>query len=126
MAEPQTVLVVEDDVALRRMYRAALSLAGFVVLEAEDAVAALRSVDQYRLDVVVLDLMLPTMSGLAVQQEIASHAHTANIPVVIVTGSDMSLDHVNVPCVLRKPITPEQLVDSVRKCLANGAPGVAS
>jgi DNA-binding response OmpR family regulator len=126
MAEPQTVLVVEDDVALRRMYRAALSLAGFVVLEAEDAVAALRSVDQYRLDVVVLDLMLPTMSGLAVQQEIASHAHTANIPVVIVTGSDMSLDHVNVPCVLRKPITPEQLVDSVRRCLANGAPGVAS
>jgi DNA-binding response OmpR family regulator len=126
MAETRTVLVVEDDVALRRMYRAALSFAGFVVLEAEDALSALRSVDQYPLDLVVLDLMLPTMSGLAVQQEIASHAHTANIPVVIVTGSDMSLDHVDVPCILRKPITPEQLVDAVRTCLANGAPGVAS
>jgi DNA-binding response OmpR family regulator len=126
MSGPQTVLVVEDDAALRWMYRAALSFAGFVVLEAEDALSALRCVDQHPLDLVVLDLMLPTMSGLAVQQEIASHAHTANIPVVIVTGSDMSLDHVDVPCVLRKPITPEELVHAVRKCLASGAPNVAS
>ena len=126
MAEPQTVLVVEDDAAVRRMYRAALSFAGFVVLEADDALAALRSLDQYPIDLVVLDLMLPTLSGLAVQQEIASHAHTANLPVVIVTGSDISLEHVDVTCVLRKPIAPEQLVDAVRSCLANGARGLAS
>jgi DNA-binding response OmpR family regulator len=126
VAEPQTVLVVEDDAAVRRMYRAALSFAGFVVLEADDALAALRSLDQYPIDLVVLDLMLPTLSGLAVQQEIASHAHTANLPVVIVTGSDISLEHVDVTCVLRKPIAPEQLVDAVRSCLANGARGLAS
>jgi DNA-binding response OmpR family regulator len=125
VAEPQTVLVVEDDAAVRRMYRAALSFAGFVVLEADDAIAALRSLDQYSVDLVVLDLMLPTLSGLAVQQEIAAHAHTANLPVVIVTGSDMSLDEVDVACILRKPVTPEQLVDAVRSCLASGARGIA-
>jgi CheY-like chemotaxis protein len=70
-------------------------------------------------------LMLPTLSGLAVQQEIAAHSHTANLPVVIVTGSDMSLDAVDVACVLRKPVTPEQLVDAVRSCLASGARGIA-
>jgi DNA-binding response OmpR family regulator len=125
VAEPQTVLVVEDDAAVRRMYRAALSFAGFVVLEAEDALAALRSLDQYPVDLVILDLMLPTLSGLAVQQEIAAHAHTADLPVVIVTGSDMSLDEVDVACILRKPVTPEQLVDAVRSCLASGARGIA-
>jgi hypothetical protein len=36
----------------------------------------------------------------------------------------MSLDHVNVPCVLRKPVTPDQLVVAVRTCLASGARGV--
>jgi DNA-binding response OmpR family regulator len=126
MADRQTVLVVEDDSAARRMYRTALSFAGFDVIEAEDAIAALRVLDQYSPDIVVLDLMLPTLSGLAVQEEIAAHPHTAAIPVVIVTGSDMSLDHVEVPCVLRKPVSPERLVATLRNCLASGARGVPS
>ena len=126
MAARQTVLIVEDDPAVRRMYRTALGLAGFNIVEAEDGISALRSLDQYTLDVVVLDLMLPTLSGLAVQQEIAAHAHTRNIHVVIVTGSNMRLDHVDVSCVLRKPISPDRLVDAVRGCLASGARGVPS
>jgi DNA-binding response OmpR family regulator len=124
MASPATVLVVEDDQALRRMYRTALTLAGFNVLEADDGLAALHFLDDRAPDIVVLDLILPTISGLVVQQEIAAHAHTRNIPIVVVTGSDLSLDHVDVPCVLRKPVSPESLVDAVRACLASGAPGV--
>jgi DNA-binding response OmpR family regulator len=124
MASSATVLVVEDDPALRRMYRTALALAGFDVVEADDGLAALHFLDNRAPDLVVLDLMLPTLSGLTVQQEIAAHAHTRNIPIVIVTGSDISLDHVEVPCVLRKPVSPESLVDAVRRCLASGAPSV--
>lgn len=121
MASTATVLVVEDDPALRRMYRTALALAGFNVVEADDGLAALHFLDHSAPDVVVLDLMLPTISGLIVQQEIAAHAHTRRIPIVIVTGSNMSLDHVEVPCVLRKPVYPESVVDAVRSCLASGA-----
>jgi DNA-binding response OmpR family regulator len=124
MASPATVLVVEDDPALRRMYRTALALAGFDVVEADDGLGALHFLDNRAPDLVVLDLMLPTVSGLIVQQEIAAHAHTRNIPIVIVTGSDISLDNVDVPCVLRKPVSPEALVDAVRRCLASGAPSV--
>ena len=124
MARSATVLVVEDDPALRRMYRTALALAGFDVVEADDGLAALHFLDQRAPDIVVLDLMLPTISGFIVQQEIAAHAHTRNIPIVIVTGADLSLAHLDVPCVLRKPVSPESLVDSVRSCLATGAPGV--
>ena len=124
MGRNPIVLIVEDDQALRRMYRAALGLAGFDVVEADDGLAALHFLDHRRPDLVVLDLMLPTMSGLVVQQEIAAHAHTREIPIVIVTGSDLSLDRVDVPCVLRKPVSPDALVDAVRSCLASGAPGV--
>jgi CheY-like chemotaxis protein len=118
------VLVVEDDPALRRMYRTALTLAGYDVVEANDGLAALHFLDHRAPDLVVLDLILPTMSGLIVQQEIAAHAHTRNIPIVIVTGSALSLDHLDVPCVLRKPISPEDLVNAVRKCITTGAPGL--
>lgn len=126
MAERQTVLIVEDDSAARRMYRTALGFAGFDIIEAEDGISALRSLDQYPVDVVVLDLMLPTMSGLAVQQEIAANAHTRHTQVVIVTASTMSLDHVDVSCVLRKPISPDRLIDAVRSCLHDGARDVPS
>ncbi len=126
MAERLTILIVEDDSALRQMYRTALGFAGFDIIEAEDGISALRSLDQYPVDVVVLDLMLPTLSGLAVQQEIAAHAHTRNTQVVIVTGSTMSLDHVDVSCVLRKPISPDRLIDAVRDCLPNGSRDVLS
>jgi DNA-binding response OmpR family regulator len=122
----ETVLIVEDDAAVRRMYRTALGFAGYEVIEAQDGTSALHILEQRTADIVILDLILPTLSGIAVQQEIAAHAGTRHIPVVIVTGSDMRLDHLNVPCILRKPVSPEQLVATVRTCLTSGAPGALS
>ena len=117
---PQVILIVEDDHDLRRMLRTALSIAGYVVEEAVDGAAALYNIHHKPPDLVVLDLSLPTVSGFIVHQEIAAHAHTKHIPVVIVTGSTMNLDHLNVPCVLRKPIDPEKLITAVRECLQSG------
>jgi DNA-binding response OmpR family regulator len=122
----ETVLIVEDDAAVRRMYRTALSFAGYDVIEVHDGTAALHILDQRTADIVILDLILPTLSGLAVQQEIEAHASTRSIPVVIVTGSDLRLDDVKVPCILRKPVSPEQLVAAVRTCLTSGASSVGS
>jgi len=122
----ETVLIVEDDADLRRMYRAALVMVGFDVIEAHDGLAALQVLDQRTAHIVVLDLMLPTLDGLSVQQEIAAHADTRDIPILIVTGSTLPLDHLNVPCILRKPVAPDDLVCAVRRCLASGASGVRS
>jgi hypothetical protein len=52
-----------------------------------------------------------------VQQEITAHAHTRNIPIVVVTGS--STEALDLPCILRKPVTPQQLLESVRSCLVS-------
>jgi CheY-like chemotaxis protein len=113
----KVVLIVEDDDDLRRMLRTALMIGGFTVDEASDGAAALYRIHNQPPDLIVLDLSLPTVSGLIVHQEVAAHAHTRQIPVVIVTGSDMNLDHLQVPCVLRKPVDPERLVSTVRECL---------
>lgn len=126
MSKDQVILVVEDDPALRRMFGVALMFAGYQVLEAGDGMEALRRIDSHRPDLVVLDLGLPALDGLAVHQEISAHAHTRHIPIVIVTGSDANLDHVRVPCVLRKPITADRLVDVVRHCLGSGVSSVGA
>jgi CheY-like chemotaxis protein len=118
MAPQRSILIVEDDHDLRRMFRLALSVAGYTVSETADGINALRFVELLKPDLIVLDLGLPMLSGLDVQREIAAHAQTRNILVVIVTGSAASLDDLGVHCVLRKPVSPDYLVDVVAHCFA--------
>ena len=119
MSGLKVILLVEDDAPLRSVYRTALRVAGFYVNEAGNGLDALRALEADPPDLVVLDLGLPLVSGYAVRAELAAQNHTRDIPVVVVTGSepDAPLD---VPCLLRKPIAPEELVDAVNKCLATG------
>jgi CheY-like chemotaxis protein len=111
----ETVLVVDDDADLRRMYRTALAFAGYRVLEAGDGLDALRLLEGDRPDVVVLDLDLPLISGQTVRQELAARAHTRDIPVVVVTGLPGEHEELKPGCVLRKPVSPDRLIATVRK-----------
>ena len=106
------------------MYRTSLLLEGFDVVEAGSGLEALERIDREPPDLVVLDLMLPTLSGIAVRQEIAAHVLTREIPIVVVTGSAINIDHLDVECVLRKPVAPEALAAAVKRCFHRGAPGV--
>jgi DNA-binding response OmpR family regulator len=124
MSERQTILIVEDDEDLRRLFRTALTLAGYDVIEASDGLEALQRIDQILPDLVVLDLMLPGLSGTAVQQELAAQTLTREIPIVVITGSYVGVHDLDVACLLRKPITPDQLIDAVRNCLISRQGGV--
>jgi len=120
--ERKLVLVVEDDVEVRRMFRTALMMADFAVREVGDGYDALVALEQHPPDLVVLDLGLPRLHGLTVQAEIAARVLTKHTPVVIVTGEQVDLTAVNVACVLRKPVLPELLVATVAKCLVKPGP----
>jgi DNA-binding response OmpR family regulator len=120
------ILIVEDDADLRRMFRRALTFAGFDVQEVGDGLAALRAIEADTPHAIVLDLGLPLVSGHMVLQDVAGQAHTRQIPVVVVTGQPGDHEGLEVACLLRKPVTPDQLVSVVRKCLISGAPGMAS
>lgn len=100
------------------MFRHALSVAGYTVRDTSDGIHALRLIELEPPDMVILDLGLPSLSGLDVQRELASHPRTRDIPVVIVTGSAAELDGLGVDCVLRKPVSPDDVVDVVRECFA--------
>jgi DNA-binding response OmpR family regulator len=115
------VLVVEDDHDLRRLFRVALSMEGYEVEEAADGIDALRLIDNAPPDIVVLDLQLLVLDGASVQQELAARAITRDIPIVVVTGSDQPLSGPNVACLLRKPVSPDRLIRTVRTCLLRGS-----
>ena len=115
---PSVILLVEDNADLRRMFRTALLLEGFEVQEAADGYEALRLIEQGAATLVVLDLRLPIIDGLTVLRELE---RKQKVPVVVVTASDEDVSRFDVECVLRKPVTPDKLIATVKRCLAKSA-----
>ena len=116
----RTVLIVEDDSDLRRMLRTAIGFAGYRVTEASNGRSALQSLDCDRPDLIVLDLDLPIINGHAVRAELASQAELREIPVVVITGGPTMSMTPPVACLLRKPLSPEEVVLTVRRCMKPG------
>ena len=112
------VLLVEDDRATRELFEYALRLAGFVVLTAGDGLGALHVLEQRRPDAVVLDLDLPQVSGADVYQEILAHADTRDVPVVVVTGTELKPPR-GVFRVLHKPVTADLVSLAVVQALSD-------
>lgn len=118
------VLVVEDESAIRELIRFHLDREGFVVAEATDGMAALASWQSARPDLVVLDLMLPEMDGLAVCRAIRRQAMT---PILMVTAKGDEADRVSgldlgADDYMVKPFSPKELVARVRALLRRTAP----
>lgn len=114
----RSVLVVEDDHALREMFRATLVAAGFSVIAVEDGIDALRYVEGHTPSLVVLDLGLPRLGGEDVRRELASRPDTRDIPVIVVTGSDTHrLRKTDFDSVLSKPVSAEGLLKAIERAL---------
>ncbi len=119
------ILIVEDDEPLRAMWRTALRLEGFDVIEAGDGLEALKLIESTQPDLVVLDIGLPHVDGVSVRQDLAAQVFSRRIPVVVITGSADDLSYLDVDCVIRKPVTVDQVVLVVQRCLRVAAPTIA-
>lgn len=80
------VLLVDDSRPIRRENERALTKAGYEVICAEDGEAALQLAQEQRPDLILLDLLLPKMSGTEVLQHLKSDVRTSDIPVVILNA----------------------------------------
>lgn len=87
----ETILLVDDDAALLEVTSIVLASEGYRVLTAEDGVEALRIVGRESLDLVILDVMLPQMSGFEVLKKIREQS---NVPVILLTAKSQSVDKV--------------------------------
>jgi DNA-binding response OmpR family regulator len=77
------ILIVEDELPFAQIYRDAMHMYGYNVLEAEDGEEGLRMVKVYKPDLVLLDLILPKVSGFDVLREIKSNDEFKHIPVIV-------------------------------------------
>ena len=84
--EAVKILLVEDSRSIRVENERTLGKAGYEVICAEDGEEALRRARDERPDLILLDLLLPRISGLEVLRRLKRGAETADIPVVVVSG----------------------------------------
>jgi len=82
------VLTVDDDHNVRVTLKKGLSALGHNVLQAEDGRSALRLAFWRKVDVILLDVSMPGMSGLTVLRKLKSSSRTQHIPVIMLTGHD--------------------------------------
>src|SRR5690606_20195356 len=107
-----SVLVVDDDDALREAVAEAIEDAGYEVVQASDGREALDKMRQKAPCIVLLDLMMPVMDGWEVVSEMDTDPVLASVPICVVSAQGQLPPPRNV-AVLRKPVSVDTLLDAV-------------
>jgi DNA-binding response OmpR family regulator len=116
-AAPATLLVVEDDAAIRAAFLEAMTAEGFVVELAGDGSQALALMTNRPPDLVLLDLMMPKMTGWQVLDEMRKRATLARVPVFIITAAQYAGTVPPGYPIFVKPLSLQYLVRSIRSLL---------
>ncbi|HEX6928731.1 MAG TPA: phosphate regulon transcriptional regulator PhoB [Gammaproteobacteria bacterium] len=124
----KTILVVEDEDAIREMVAFSLKRAGFEVREAADCVAARLAITDHVPDLVLLDWMLPDISGIEFARSLKREDNTREIPIVMLTARGDEDDKVRgldagTDDYITKPFSSRELVARIRAVLRRAAPG---
>ncbi|MBR1540611.1 MAG: response regulator transcription factor [Clostridia bacterium] len=84
------VLIVDDEASIREIIKMNLELAGYDCFEAEDGEKAIKSLEKFEPDIVLLDIMLPKMDGYQVSEEFVKR----DIPIIFLTAKESTVDKV--------------------------------
>ena len=125
------VLVVEDETALLTLLRYNLEHEGFEVGEAIDGEEALLMIEERIPDLVLLDWMLPTLSGMEVCRQIRRNTEAGNLPVIMLTARGEESDRVRgLDCgaddYVVKPFSPNELMARIRAVLRRLRPALSA
>jgi DNA-binding response OmpR family regulator len=117
------VLVIDDSAVIRNMVRDMLPKGNFEVLEAKDGVQGINLVRQERPTLIMLDFLLPRMSGWEVFQQIQAQADLQSIPLVLMSGRKEEVtEKIKEPFeyfeFVQKPFDQKQLIEAIKLSMA--------
>jgi DNA-binding response OmpR family regulator len=121
MANPKTILVVDDDYELSDGLRIVLERQGHRVLQARDGQQGKQMVYQHHPDLLILDMMMPRMGGYPVLEHFKGKADAP--PIIMITANEGSrhkayAEYLGVIDYIRKPFAMERLLEAVERGLA--------
>ena len=122
----EKILVVDDDADAVRLTSYALELEGYETLTAENGASALEAVDRDPPSLVILDVMMPDMSGIEVCQRLRSNPRTQHMPIIMLSAKGKAQDKVTglkagADDYVAKPTDPAELIARVERMLLRTA-----
>jgi DNA-binding response OmpR family regulator len=116
-----TVLICDDEPSLRELIRVSLD-GPYSFAEADDGEKSLEIARRLRPDVIILDMMMPRLSGLEVLSEIRGDRGLAETPVIVLTAQPSTKEEAlrsGADIVMVKPFEPEEITAAVEEVLAS-------
>ncbi len=125
------ILIIEDDKDIRGLLRYDLEREGFRVSESEDGVEGLALLRKSPPDLLVLDLMLPRLSGLEICKQVRREQTARRVPILILTARSEEPDRIvglelGADDYVTKPFSPRELVARVKALLRRTEPSILS
>ncbi|KYK27366.1 hypothetical protein AYK26_03850 [Euryarchaeota archaeon SM23-78] len=120
---PKTIMIVDDEPHMVELEKAILEAEGFKIISALDGKQALKILETIKPDLVILDMMMPGMSGREVCEKIRKNPKTKKLKIIFVTVARFSeigknqLKGMDVLDYITKPFDNEELVKRVKKIL---------
>lgn len=117
------IMVVDDEPIVIKVARKYLAAAGFdSVVDSSVPTSAIRHIHEYQPDVLILDIMMPEVSGLQILSQLRDNDRTRRLPVIVLTASDereIKLEALNLGAsdFLSKPVDPLELTPRVRNAI---------
>lgn len=127
MGPVKNILIVDDEAPIRQMIAVALEMAGFNCLEADSAQLAHQMIIDNKPDMVLLDWMMPKVSGIEFARRLRNDAQTADIAIIMLTAKDCE-DHkvhgleAGIDDYITKPFSPRELVARLKSVLRRVTP----
>jgi DNA-binding response OmpR family regulator len=117
------ILVVDDDRVIQQLLKVNLELEGYAIEVAEDGEEALDLFDEFRPNLVLLDIMMPKLDGWEVCRRLKQGIDSADVPIVLLSARAQEADvqrgiELGVAAYVTKPFDPIQLLDLVADILA--------
>ena len=120
--DQKTVLIIEDEEDAAELFAEMMRVSGFRVIKTSKSVPAIAMMNTEKPDVVLLDIMMPEISGLDILRQMRRDPNLANIPVIVVTAKGMPADIKNgmeagASTYLTKPVGFRELKEAVDRTL---------
>lgn len=115
-------LVIDDSKLILQMITDELAARGFDVVAVSDGVEALKKAKEYKPDIIILDLILPGLSGEQVCREIRRDEGSCDIPVIMLTAKNTDTDKIigrviGADCYIPKPFEMPRLIDEIARLI---------
>lgn len=125
------ILIVEDEPAIQELLAFNVIQAGFVALRAGDAEEAWQQIRDHAPDLILLDWMLPSTSGVVLAKQLRSEAQTRDIPIIMLTARGDERDKIlglesGADDYITKPFSPRELMARIRAVMRRHIPTLAN